>query len=62
MTVEYQIIYWRDVPAQLKVRAAGARRLSRELSDRFQKAIDEAAMRAGLTGTDDYLAAWRISP
>ncbi|MCI0625097.1 MAG: virulence factor [Acidobacteria bacterium] len=61
MTSEYQIIYWRDIPAQVKVRA-GARRVARGLSDRFQQAIDEAAMRAGLAGTDQYLAAWRMSP
>jgi hypothetical protein len=30
-----------------------------ELSDRFLKAIDAAAMRAGLIGTDAYLAEWR---
>jgi hypothetical protein len=61
MTAEYQIIYWRDIPAQVKVRS-GARRMARGLSVRFQQAIDEAAMQAGLTGTDEYLAAWRISP
>lgn len=61
MTIEYQIIYWRDIPAQVKVRAE-ARRLARGLSDRFQEAIDEAAMQVGLAGTDDYLAEWRVSP
>ena len=30
-----------------------------QLSDRFQEAIDAAAMRAGLIGTDAYLAEWR---
>jgi hypothetical protein len=30
-----------------------------ELSDRFLKAIDVAAMRAGLIGTDAYLGEWR---
>jgi hypothetical protein len=29
-----------------------------ELAPRFQEAIDEAAMRLGDTGTDDYLAGW----
>jgi cvfA/B/C family virulence factor len=29
------------------------------LPDRFQEAIDEAAMTAGLVGSDDYLAEWR---
>jgi hypothetical protein len=29
------------------------------LSERFQEAIDAAAMRAGLIGTDAYLEEWR---
>ena len=32
-----------------------------ELSQRFQLAIDEAAMRAGLEGTEQYLDEWRKS-
>ncbi len=58
MSTKYQIIYWRDIPAQVKVRA-GRMRLARPLSDRFPVAIDEAAMRAGKTNSDDYLAEWR---
>lgn len=54
----YQIVYWRDIPAQVKVKA-GRTRAARQLSDRFQEAIDAAAMRAKLTGTDEYLAEWR---
>lgn len=60
MKTIYQIIFWRDIPAQVKVRA-GRERLSRSLSDRFQEAIDEAAMRAKATDDDDYLAEWRMS-
>ena len=30
-----------------------------QLSERFQEAIDAAAMRAGLIGTDSYLEEWR---
>lgn len=58
MSVTYQIVYWRDIPAQVKVKA-GRQRASKPLTDRFQEAIDAAAMRAGLFGTDDYLAEWR---
>jgi hypothetical protein len=61
MTIKYQIIFWRDIPAQIKVRGANRQRLSRPLPDRFSVAIDEAAMRAGLTSSDDYLAQWRSS-
>ncbi len=55
-----QVVYWRDIPAQVKARQGG-QRAGRPLSDRFQQAIDEAAMRAGLAGTDAYLAEWRTS-
>ena len=58
MTTKYQIIYWRDIPAQVKVKA-GRKRAGRPLSSRFPVAIDEAAMRAGITESDDYLAEWR---
>jgi hypothetical protein len=58
MTTRIQVVYWRDIPAQVKARQGGDR-ASRPLSDRFQQAIDEAAMRAGLSGTDGYLGEWR---
>ena len=60
MTSKYQIIYWRDIPAQVKARS-GAVRSARELSARFQEAIDAAAMVSGAAGTDEYLSAWRTS-
>ena len=60
MKTQYQIIYWRDIPAQVKIRGTEIR-TARELSPRFQEAIDEAAMRTNLFGTDDYLAMWRMS-
>ena len=53
------VTYWRDIPAQVSV-AAGRRPLAKvQLPARFERAIDAAAMRAGLAGTDDYLAHWR---
>jgi hypothetical protein len=60
MITQYQIIYWRDIPAQVKVRA-GAIRLARNLSERFQEGIDQAAMQTGAVGTEEYLSAWRLS-
>ena len=55
---EVTVISWRDIPAQ--VTAGKGRSASRvQLSDRFQEAIDTAAMRAGLIGTDAYLEEWR---
>lgn len=57
----YQILYWRDIPAQVKVYEEGKRPISRSLPDRFQARIDRVAMETGLQGSDDYLAQWRWS-
>jgi hypothetical protein len=55
---ELTIISWREIPAQ--VTAGKGRQAARvQLSERFQEAIDAAAMRAGLIGTDTYLEQWR---
>src|SRR5262245_27715844 len=54
----YQIMYWHDIPIQVRARGEGGR-ASAALPDRFQEAIDQAAMAAGLIGSDDYSAALR---
>ncbi len=51
------IIRWREIPAQVVARN-GDKTAKRELSARFQVAIDRAAMYAGLFGTDEYLSEW----
>ena len=56
----YQIMYWHDIPAQVRARDAGGR-ASAQLPERFQEAIDQAAMAAGLIGSDDYTEAFRWS-
>jgi hypothetical protein len=58
---ELIIVSWRDIPAQVIVKA-GRRTAKRPLDDRFQEAIDRAAMRAKLRDTDAYLAEWRRQP
>lgn len=52
------VLYWRDIPRQVIVRK-GRQNAKRELTVRFEEAIDMAAMRSGAAQTDDYLAAWR---
>jgi Virulence factor len=52
------ITYWRDIPSQV-VAKAGRANEKRMLAERFQEAIDMAAMRSGAAGTDDYLNEWR---
>ncbi len=52
------LVYWRDIPSQIIVQR-GRRREKVQLSPRFQKAIDRAAMRAGKGSSDAYLSEWR---
>ncbi|PJE33601.1 hypothetical protein PSM7751_03966 [Pseudooceanicola marinus] len=52
------ILYWRDIPAQVIV-GKGRRAAKAPLPERFEQAIDRAAMASGAAGTDDYLAEWR---
>jgi hypothetical protein len=52
------ITWWRDLPSQVTVRQ-GRREEKRMLSAKFQDAIDMAAMRAGASDSDAYLADWR---
>jgi hypothetical protein len=54
---EYQVTYWRELPS-LVVARDGDNVTKGPLAPRFQEAIDEAAMRLGETGSDDYLAGW----
>ncbi len=51
-------LYWRDIPAQViaKERREKAKLV---LSERFALAIDKAAMRAKMAGTEAYLEQWR---
>lgn len=52
------IVYWRDIPAQVIV-GKGRRGQKRILPERFEQAIDRAAMKVGAEDTDAYLAEWR---
>jgi len=52
------IVYWRDIPAQVIV-GKGRSATKIQLTERFEQAIDRAAMKTGAAGTDDYLAEWR---
>ncbi|MEL7389038.1 MAG: virulence factor, partial [Pseudomonadota bacterium] len=51
-------VYWRDIPAQVIV-GKGRRGAKKQLPERFEQAIDAAAMKVGAADTDAYLAEWR---
>ena len=55
---EYRITSWREIPTMVTARDAGGATAKVALPDRFQEAVDEAAMRQGLAGSDAYLEAW----
>jgi hypothetical protein len=54
------LISWRDIPAQVIVKQ-GRNTAKVPLSQRFQEAVDRAAMRAGKGSSDAYLADWKRS-
>lgn len=53
------ILHWRDIPSQVVASAGRRNQVKVLLSQRFQDAIDRAAMRGGARGADAYLEEWR---
>lgn len=51
------VVYWRDIPVQV-IEGQGRTAVRVALPDRFQQAVDRAATRAGLVGSDQYMAEW----
>ncbi len=51
------IVYWRDIPAQVIV-GSGRRAAKVQLAERFEQAIDRAAMKSGARDADSYMDAW----
>jgi len=52
-------LYWKEIPVQVQAEDDNGR-VSRQLDDRFQKAVDVVAMKDGSEGTDEYLDAWEF--
>jgi hypothetical protein len=53
----YEVISWRGVPTVVEAHDDHGT-VACPLSDRFQALVDALAMQLGLSGSDDYLAAW----
>ena len=47
---EYRITRWQDIPTMVTARDSAGATAKVALPDRFQEAVDEAAMRQGLAG------------
>ena len=52
------IVYWRDMPAQVLV-GRGRNGVKLPLPERFEQAIDRAAMKSGAAESDAYLEGFR---
>ena len=50
---KYRILYWYDIPSQIRVEDESGR-ISKQLPERFQEAIDDAAMRSKSINEDSY--------
>lgn len=49
----YKILYWHDIPTQVRAEDPNGR-VGKQLPERFQLAIDDAAMAAKLIDSDGY--------
>lgn len=57
----YQIMYWQDIPRQIKAKDETGT-ANRFLPDRFQKAINSAAIAASKSDPDAYMSGWKWGP
>ena len=55
------IVWWKDIPAQVIVKAGRREQYKYPLDERFEKSIDRAAMRGREIDADAYLAGFKKS-
>tara|TARA_Y100001960_G_C14687079_1_gene834373 strand:+ start:346 stop:684 length:339 start_codon:yes stop_codon:yes gene_type:complete len=56
-----RVMYWKEIPVQVQAEDED-NRVTRQLDQRFQKAVDAIAMIDGSQGTDEYLEGWQFGP
>lgn len=56
----YQILYWQDIPSQIKA-WDDFDEVKTEMPSRFMVKIDSSAKEQGLMDEDNYLAQWKWS-
>ncbi|HZZ27172.1 MAG TPA: virulence factor [Pirellulales bacterium] len=54
----YRVLFWQEVPSQIKVEDEHGNEVNLPLDQKFQERIDVLAAQRGLQGSDDYLAQW----
>jgi methanogenic corrinoid protein MtbC1 len=57
----YKVLYWQEVPSQIKVEDDAGNEVSMELAPKFAEQIDRLAAQRGFQNSDQYLAQWKWS-
>ena len=57
----YKVLYWQEVPSQVRAEDDAGNDVSVELSSKFAQRIDALAQKRGITGADAYTAEWKWS-
>lgn len=57
----YKVLYWQEVPSQVKAEDDAGNEVSVELAPKFADHIDQLAAKRGFQSSDAYLAQWKWS-
>jgi 5-methyltetrahydrofolate--homocysteine methyltransferase len=57
----YKVLYWQEVPSQVRAEDDAGNDVSVELPPKFAQRIDSLAQKRGITGADAYTAEWKWS-
>ncbi len=57
----YKVLYWQEIPSQVRAEDDAGNTLSVELPSKFAQRIDAMAQKRGITGADAYTAEWNWS-
>lgn len=57
----YRILYWQEIPSQVKAEDDAGNEVSIELPPRFAERIDQLAAKRGCQNSDAYLSQWKWS-
>ena len=58
-TSTYKVLYWQEIPSQIKVEDDAGNEISIELGSRFVEHIDATAQKRGFRDGDSYSAQWK---
>ena len=56
---QFQILYWQEIPSQIKVEDDAGNEISVELGAKFAEHIDATAQKRGFKDGDSYMAQWK---